>query len=193
MNHSTSEAAFETALTGTLLERGYTFLPPSSFDRERAFFPDAALEFIRATQPQTWARLETLHGDKTGERVLADLSTWLDVHGSLSTLRHGFKCYGRTLRLAYFKAAHTLNPELEAHYRANALGLTRQLHYSPRHQKSLDVTLSVGGIPVFTLELKNPLTGQTFEDAVKQYRADRDPRGLCCLKWRHGMLRAGMA
>ena len=55
----------------------------------------------------------------------------MDIHGALATLRHGFKCYGRTLRVAYFKAAHELNPELEARYAANRLGLTRQLHFSP--------------------------------------------------------------
>jgi type I restriction enzyme R subunit len=99
----------------------------------------------------------------------------MDVNGSLATLRHGFKCYGRTLRVAYFKAAHELNPELEARYAANRLGLTRQLHFSPRSEKSLDVTLSLNGIPVLTLELKNPLTGQTVEDACRQYKQDGDP------------------
>jgi len=68
----------------------------------------------------------------------------MDVNGSPATLRHGFKCYGRTLRVAYFKAAHELSPELEARYAANHLGLTRQLHFSPRSEKSLDVTLSSG-------------------------------------------------
>ena len=91
-------------------------------------------------------------------------------------LRHGFKCYGRTLHAAFFKAAHELNPELEARYAANRLGLTRQLHYSPRSEKSLDVTLSLNGIPIATLELKNPLTNQTVEDARRQYKKDRDPR-----------------
>jgi type I restriction enzyme R subunit len=100
----------------------------------------------------------------------------MDVHGALATLRHGFKCYGRTLHAAFFKAAHELNPELEARYAANHLGLTRQLHFSPRAEKSLDVTLSLNGIPVVTLELKNPLTGQRVEDARRQYKQDRDPR-----------------
>ena len=63
-----------------------------------------------------------------------------------------------------------------ARYAANRLGLTRQLHFSARSEKSLDVTLSLNGIPVATLELKNPLTGQTVEDARKQYQRDRDPR-----------------
>ena len=53
-------------------------------------------------------------------------------------MRHGFKCYGRTLRVAFFKAAHGLNPELETRFAANRLGLTRQLHFSPKNEKSLD-------------------------------------------------------
>jgi type I restriction enzyme R subunit len=78
--------------------------------------------------------------------------------------------------VAFFKAAHELNPELEDRYARNTLGLTRQLHFSHRSEKSLDVTLSLNGIPIATLELKNPMTGQTVEDARHQYKLDRDPR-----------------
>ena len=173
---STSEAAFETVIEAQLLDNGYVRLPGDGFDRERALFPDAVLGFIRETQPREWAKLEALHGAKTGEQVLTDLCKWLDAEGALATLRHGFKCYGRTLRIAFFKAAHELNPELEARYAANRLGLTRQLRFSPRSEQSLDVTLSLNGVPLVTLELKNPLTGQTVEDAREQYRRDRDPR-----------------
>lgn len=176
MNKPYDEAAFETVIESHLLSNGYVAVGRDGFDRERAIFPDMALAFIRATQPQPWEKLTALHGDKTGERILHDLCQWLDTHGSLATLRHGFKCYGRTLRIAFFKAAHGLNPELEARYAANRLGLTRQLRFSPKSEQSLDVTLSVNGIPVVTLELKNPLTGQTVEDAMRQYRQDRDPR-----------------
>ena len=172
----TTEAAFETVIEAHLLENGYVSVAGDGFDRERAIFPATVLAFIRETQPQAWAKLEALHGDRTGEQILTDLCKWMDANGSLATLRHGFKCYGRTLRAAYFKAAHELNPELESRYAANRLGLTRQLHFSPRSEQSLDVTLSLNGIPVVTLELKNPLTGQRVEDAVRQYQQDRDPR-----------------
>ena len=174
MKH-TGEAAFEAVIEAHLLDNGYVRVSGESFDRDRAIFPEEALAFIRETQSNEWARLERLHGDRTGEQVLGDLCKWMDQHGSLATLRHGFKCYGRTLRAAYFKAAHELNPELEARYAANRLGLTRQLHFSPRSEQSLDVTLSLNGIPVATLELKNPLTRQTVEDARRQYQRDRDP------------------
>ncbi len=171
-----SEAAFETVIETHLLANGYVSVPGEGFDRERAIFPETALAFIRETQPKEWSKLEALHGERTGDQVLTDLCKWMDMHGSLATLRHGFKCYGRTLRVAFFKAAHELNPELEARYAANRLGITRQLHFSPRSEKSLDVTISLNGIPVVTVELKNPLTGQTVEDAIRQYRRDRDPR-----------------
>lgn len=176
MNPGVTETAFESVIEAHLLAHGYLGLAPGGFDRERAIFPETVLDFIQETQPKEWARLETLHGARTGEQVLADLCKWMDHNGALATLRHGFKCYGRTLQVAWFKAAHALNPELETQYAANRLGLTRQLHYAPRAERSLDVTLSLNGIPIVTLELKNPLTGQTAEDACRQYRQDRDPR-----------------
>lgn len=171
-----SEAAFETVIEHHLLAHGYVTLSRDGFDRERAIFPTVVLDFIKDTQPKEWSKLEALHGDKTGEQILTDLCKWMDANGSLATLRHGFKCYGRTLFVAYFKAAHELNPELEERYAKNRLGLTRQLRFSTRSEKSLDVTLSVNGIPIVTLELKNAMTRQTVEDARRQYKHDRDPR-----------------
>lgn len=171
-----SEAAFESVIENHLLANGYVQIK-SRFDRARAIFPEETIAFIRTTQPKEWAKLEVLHAENTATQILTDLCKWMDTYGSLHTLRHGFKCYGRTLRIAYFKAAHGLNPELEARYATNRIGITRQLRYSDRDPaKSLDVTISVNGILIATLELKNPLTGQTFENAKHQYRKDRDPR-----------------
>jgi len=177
MNHARhSEGAFETVIEASLLANGCVRQPDAGFDRDRAIFPETVLDFIRATQPKEWKALEALHGDKTGAQVLTDLTKWMDREGSLATLRHGFKCYGKTLRVAFFKAAHALNPELEARYAANCVGITRQLHFSKTSEKSLDVTLSVNGIPVASVELKNAMTGQTVDHAMWQYRNHRDPR-----------------
>jgi type I restriction enzyme, R subunit len=172
----TSEQAFENAIEDVLLASGFQPHKSQDFDREKAIFPQVAIDFIQTTQPKIWDKLAALHGDKTADRVIAALCKWMDTHGALNTLRHGFKCYGKTLRIAFFKPAHGLNPELEARYAANIVGLTRQLHFSPKNEKSLDVTLSVNGIPLITLELKNPLSNQTAADAIHQYRHDRDPR-----------------
>lgn len=89
----TSETAFETAIEDVLLAQGYEKQDSKSFDRERTIFPEVALDFIRTTQAKTWDKLEALHGDKTGERVLEALCKWMDREGSLATLRHGFKCF----------------------------------------------------------------------------------------------------
>jgi type I restriction enzyme, R subunit len=185
-----TETAFEQVIEAHLLNHGYASLSPKKFDCDRALFPEAAIGFIQTTQPKEWERLEKLHGDNTAPQILTDLSKWLDTYGSLQVLRHGFKCYGRTLRIAYFKAAHSLNPDLEAQYQANQVTITRQLQYRKPAKKSkatypanastpvkngiIDITLSLNGIPLITLELKNPLTHQTAEDAKTQYRNDRD-------------------
>jgi type I restriction enzyme R subunit len=158
-----TEAAFETVVEAHLLDHGYISLS-QGYDCERAICPDVALRFIQATQPKEWAKLEALHGPNTPVRVLDDLCKWMDTYGALHTLRHDFKCYGRTLRIAFFKAAHELNPDLEARYAANFLGVTRQLRYNnPRNRQQkrgvLDLMLSLNGLPIVTLELKNPLTG----------------------------------
>ena len=172
----TTEVAFEAVIEAHLQANGYVSVPGDGFDRDRAIFPRTVLDFIRETQPDEWAKLEVQLGEQTGEQVLADLCKRMDDQGALAVLRHGFKCYGRTLRIAYFKAAHELNPELDARYAANRVGVTRQLRFSPNSEQSLDVVLSLNGVPVATLELKNPLTGQTIEDARRQYQRDRDPR-----------------
>jgi len=170
MNQSQhSELAFESIIESNLWGNGYIPINPVPYDREHAIFPDQIIQFIQQTQPTEWMKLEILLGDKTGDQILSDLCKWMDTYGSLATLRHGFKCYGRTLRVAFFKAAHGLNPEMEERYNANRIGITRQLHYSMRNENSIDVVLSVNGIPVATLELKNPMTNQNAENAKHQY------------------------
>ena len=101
-------------------------------------------------------------------------------------LRHGFKCYGKTLRLAYFRPNSGMNPEAAAHYAQNRLTITRQVAFTSvmkrpdgKHRRCIiDVTLAVNGLPVVTAELKNPLTGQRAADAMQQYQHDRDERDL---------------
>lgn len=171
---SHTETAFEQVIEDHFLTHGY-LKTLTKFDKTRAIFPEIAINFIRQTQPKEWAKLEALHGENTPNQVITDLCKWMDTYGSLHTLRHGFKCYGRTLRIAYFKAAHSLNTDLETRYNANQLGITRQLQYSDRNHNELDITLSLNGIPLVTIELKNPVTGQTVEQGKQQYRQDRDP------------------
>lgn len=173
-----NETAFESVIEICLLENGYQRIDKKDYDKEKAFFPRTIITFIQTTQAKEWKRLEALLGNNAEQQVLHDLCKWMDTYGSLTTLRHGFKCYGRTLFVTLFKASHTMNPELDENYSKNILGITRQLQYSIRNNNSLDVILSINGIPVATLELKNPLTNQNIDNAKKQYRNDRDPREI---------------
>jgi type I restriction enzyme R subunit len=176
-----TEQAFETAIEHHLLTAGgYAKGDRDAFDLQRAIFPAELLAFVQASQPAEWAYLAGLQKEKAEETLLASLCRALDseYEGCLSVLRHGFKCFGKLFRVAYFAPASGMNPETQRRYEANRLTITRQLRYSPKHGKSLDMTLALNGIPVATLELKNPMSGQTWQHAVTQYKNDRAPSDL---------------
>ena len=175
------EKAFESAIEHHLATAGgYVKGDRDGFDVERAIFPAEVLAFVKATQPNEWAYLAGLQKDKAEETLLDDLCRALDSEheGCLSVLRHGFKCFGKLFHVAYFAPASGMNPETKTRYEANRLTITRQLRYSSKHGNTLDVTLALNGIPVATLELKNPMTVQTWRHAVTQYKNDRDPADL---------------
>ncbi len=91
-------------------------------------------------------------------------------------LRNGIKDSGCKFQLAYFRPASGLNEETRRLHAANLFAVVRQLRYSAKNEKCLDLVLFLNGIPIFTAELKNPLNGQDVEDAIRQYKTDRDPR-----------------
>ncbi|MEB2284744.1 MAG: restriction endonuclease subunit R [Polyangiaceae bacterium UTPRO1] len=110
------------------------------------------------------------------EQFLKRLAAEIARRGALDVLRGGLKDSGCKFRLAYFRPATGLNEETRRLHAANLFSVVRQLHYSTKNEKSLDLVLFLNGIPIFTAELKNPLTGQDVEDAIRQYKTDRDPR-----------------
>jgi type I restriction enzyme R subunit len=176
-----TEQAFETAIEHHLTTAGgYGKGERDAFDLDRGLFPQETLAFIRETQPQEWEYLAKLQKGKAEETLLDDLCRALNSphEGCLSVLRHGFKCFGKLFRAAYFAPASRLNPDTQKLYAANRLTITRQVRYASRHGNTLDVVLSLNGIPVATGELKNPMTAQTWRHAVTQYKQDRDPADL---------------
>lgn len=179
MTSQHTEAVFESAIEASLLDAGgYRAGDDAAFDKSRALFPADVLAFIKATQSKQWEYLEKLQGAMAQETLLHDLCRALDSEheGCLSVLRHGFKCFGKQFRVAYFAPASGMNPDTQALYNANDLCITRQLHYSEHNNNSLDVVLALNGIPIATLELKNRTTGQSWQNAVHQYKHDRDPK-----------------
>ncbi|HEX6757585.1 MAG TPA: type I restriction endonuclease, partial [Propionibacteriaceae bacterium] len=135
--------------------------------------------FIGATQIDAWEQLIMRYGrdQPLAQRRFAErLSSELDKRGTVDVLRHGVVDLGVTIKLAYFKPAHGLTPELIERYQGNRLTATRQLRYEFTSTRALDLAVFVNGVPVATAELKNPLTGQGVEHAVAQYRTNRDPK-----------------
>lgn len=177
-NTQTKEIEFEKSIEEVLLDTGYVTMPNSTYAKDKALFPETIIAFIKETQSKTWEKLKSILGNNTGSQIIYDLTKWIELHGILSTFRHGFKCYGKQLQLAYFKPSHSMNEEVLSNYNKNIFGITRQLYYSNRNPNSIDVVLSVNGIPLVTLELKNPLSNQNIDNAKKQYQNDRDPREL---------------
>lgn len=175
---NTTEAVFEGNIEAHLTERGWGSVPPSSYDRVLGLFPDEVIAFVQQSQPKAWQQLVARHGGETGARqrfvkVVADA---IDHRGTISVLRGTVKDSGVTVRMCWFKPANTLTPESVTRYEANRCAVVRQLHHSEsRPADSLDLVLVVNGIPVATAELKNPLTGQGLEQAMHQYRVDRNP------------------
>ena len=172
----TNEKAFETYVAQMLLAKGWQQGSVAEWDKERAFFPEEITGFIAATQAPLWKAMRTQHGDNLEPMLLAALVKELAIKGSLHVLRHGFKFYGKTFRLAYFKPAHSLNGEVLAQYEKNRLTVTRQVPCHPGDHSTMDLVFAVNGLPVATCEVKNPGTGQSWRNAVKQYKEDRNPR-----------------
>jgi hypothetical protein len=181
----THESAFEANIEAHLLAHGWGKVAPAGYDRKLGLFPDEVIAFVKGSQPKAWAQLVSRHGGEASARqkflkVVADA---LDHRGVISVLRSAVKDTGVTVRLCFFKPASTRNAEQSQRYAANRLGVVRQLHHSESHPAdSLDLTLVVNGIPVATAELKNPLTGQGLEQAMVQYRTDRNPHDLIFTK-----------
>ena len=189
-----SERAFEDAIEASLLQGGgrsigeerVSYLDPvpggyrkrtsGDYDRARCLIPEDVLDFVLVTQPREWERLAQHHGALVEEMFLKRLSDEIARRGALDVLRHGVRDMGCRFQLAYFRPSSGLNEETQRLHRANVFSVVRQLHFSERNNQSLDLALFLNGIPIFTAELKNPLTGQTVQDAIRQYRTDRDPR-----------------
>src|SRR5438128_68846 len=142
------ERAFEVAIEEHLLTHGWLRGEPEHFDRASAFDAGHVIGFIRDTQPEVWDDLIKQHGTVVEETGIEWLTNALDEQGTLDVLRHGFGFYGKQLRLAFFPPTHGLNPELVEKAAKNRLTLTRQVKFDPASEKSVDIVLSLNGVPV---------------------------------------------
>ena len=155
---------------------GYLKRGAADYDRGLCLIRGDALNFVLASQPREWERLRQHHGDDVEERFLIRLASEIARRGALDVLRNGIKDMGCKFRMARFRPASGLNEETRRLYEANLFSVVRQLRYSEKNENSLDLALFLNGVPIFTAELKNPLTGQNVQDAMRHYKTDRDPR-----------------
>ncbi|MBD2493578.1 type I restriction endonuclease subunit R [Nostoc sp. FACHB-280] len=168
-----TEDKFEDIIERELLQiSGYHQGKANEYDADTALFPSEIINFIQTTQPKQWERLAST---SDAEKIIIDsLTKELKSRGMLDVLRNGFKCYGKTLRVAYFQPNTGMNPETLALYEKNRLTITRQV--TIKTGRIPDILLSINGLPIATIELKNPFTGTTYQNAIHQYRTERDPK-----------------
>ncbi len=146
---------------GDVHSGGYRRRHFEDYDRALCLLPRDVMDFVLATQPKEWEKLTQHHGAAVREQFLQRLATEIERRGALDVLRNGIKDSGCRFQLAYFRPASGLNEETRRLHAANLFAVVRQLRYSEKNENSLDLVLFLNGIPIFTAELKNPLTGQT--------------------------------
>ena len=184
------EHVLEAHLVGRLIaDHGYVERGSDRYNRKLALDPGLAIEFVRTTQADEWAKLEKHYVGSAEAEFLKQLEAALKSIGTLGVLRRGIKLIpGIKFSLCFFRPASSLNADLVERYQANILSATRQVRYSLKNENAIDVVLFVNGIPVVTIELKNELTGSTFRTAEQQYRKDRSPAGEPLLTFKRGAL-----
>lgn len=176
MPTDTSEKGLESLIEAAMLSTGW--LAGNRHEYQREFCVDLAhlRAFLEATQPAAAAKLELAEDTPVRRAFLARLEKEIGKRGIIDVLRKGVSHKALDLTL-FYGTPSTGNEEAIALHKKNRFSVTRQLAYSrDETQRALDLGLFINGLPVATFELKNSLTKQTVEDAIEQYRRDRDPR-----------------
>lgn len=186
-----SEKRFERDIESFLIspEGGYTqfcgqdtdgkWIHNRQQDVSKCIYMDVLCEFIAKTQPKEWAKYTKYYGDKAPEKLYHRLEQTISNEGLINVLRNGIVDLGVKLKVCYFKPENDYNDDLNEKYNSNILGCTRQFQYSTKNMNTLDMVLSVNGIPVVALELKNQLKGQNYENAIRQFKEDRSSKEFC--------------
>ncbi|MEB3311996.1 MAG: type I restriction endonuclease [Snowella sp.] len=169
------EINFEEIIEHELItDCGYHSGNSSDYDPENALFPSEIVNFIQNTQLKKWEKLSKTNPHNAETVLIDSLTKELKGRGMLDVLRNGFKCYGTKFQIAYFQPNTGMNPDTLALYGKNRLTCTRQV--TIKTGRIPDMILSINGLPIATLELKNAFTGSRAENAIYQYKNERDPK-----------------
>lgn len=169
----TSEKGFQKYIVKELVEQNKFHESVSNdFDKEFCINPKQLWEFIKETQPETYEMIQ-----RKGERsFLVRLDEKIHKLGIIEVLRKGVKHFDKTVELFYRQPSSHYNLKDLTKYRANIFSVTQELVYSSDNANRLDLTIFLNGLPIITCELKNPLSGQTVHNGIRQYQNDRDPK-----------------
>ncbi len=176
MKTNIKEKGFEEYIESQLLEvNGYRRGLASQYDKDLCLDKTIVLEFFKS-QDKSWQKFNDQYGDEAETKLLKRLDDEIKERGLLDVLRNGISDHGVRFDLAHFKPETGLNQTTLDQYAANILSVTRQLKYSHKNENSIDMVIFLNGLPLFTIELKNQLTGQSVINGTQQYRTDRDPK-----------------
>ena len=176
MPTNVSEKQLETILVDYLRDvHGYEQGVSEDYSKDHALDTTRVKRFLIATQKKKVDNTACFASEISERKFFTELSKQLANRGVTDVLRKGFR-YISELFDMYYPLPSELNPTAQELYKKNIFCVTRQLFYSKENQNSIDVMISLNGLPLITLELKNHYTGQTIENAVKQYQTDRDPK-----------------
>lgn len=174
----TTEKGLEAHISQYLVEENkYLLRENKVYDNVSCLDNQLLFQFLEATQPKAVAKLKAFHKDLYEQKIIKRLNDQIQSKGIIEVLRKGITdgFTDTKLNLFYDKPVSAYNADANALYQANLFSVMRQVYFSPNDKKSLDMMIFVNGIPVISFELKNELTKQNVQHAIKQYKYDRDP------------------
>lgn len=178
----TKEQRFESDMESYFLspEGGYVH-GEAAYDPDLGLYPASLLGFVKRTQEREWAKFAARNPVNPEHKFCLAFDKACENFGMLHVLRKGFSYRGMSFKVCYFRPETGLNQASAEQYAANEAACYRQWYYSKDSSKSVDMVLVLNGIPLFALELKNQLTGQSVDDARRQWMRDRSPQEPCFL------------
>ena len=147
--------------------------------RDRALDAATLVNFIQTTQPKAWDRFGRMCNSDSTAKFAKVFNDAVDRLGMVAVLKHGFKHRGIPFKVVFFKPESGLNESAADRYAKNVCRCIRQVPFAETGNQTIDMVLDVNGIPLVGIELKDQFTGQDVENAMRQWREDRDPRCRC--------------
>lgn len=180
----TSETGLEKIIVDWLRDKnGYEQATPHDYNKDFALVDTWVERFVVATQPDKVEQSMCFASPSERMKFFTRLANEITKRGVVDVLRKGYKFNGSTFDL-YYPLPSDLNPSAKKAYGQNIFGVIRQVMYSKTNTNEIDFVVFINGLPLATFELKNNYTGQTYENAIRQYQTDRNPKELLLQKKR---------